>query len=388
MLTQSSIIIQKNTCRCVSTIAHLMAMMLMTWGLVCTICFVFASNAEAQEIASGTSSRQLRKEVVRSLPYAQLNADTKAKIGDILEKPSLYRRLPTTAISIDTEFFQFLIRYPETVVAIWELMDITHMKTDRVGPYSLKTDDGAGTTSDMELVFGSPDLHIYYGDGLYEGPVLRKKLRGECVIIIRTRPHTEINSGEIVGQRPTDPLKTACQLDVFLKLESGAAGMIAKTISPIVGPTADHNFTESLKFVERLHETTVGNGPGVQQMAERLDIDRQVIEKFQAVAGRAYERAAQREDNANSKYEFGGNGRSSNLNPPQSSPVKAQPFSSATTPASTAYPYQQQTYQYPTRGRSNVRSFNTYPAGGNFYDSGSVRRAVFSDQYPRDPFGR
>ena len=386
MLTQSSIKTQNTTSKSVSTADQSMAMMLITWGMVCAICFGFVSNADGQEIAAGTSSRQLRKEVVRSLPYAQLNAETKAKIGDILEKPSLYRRLPTTAIAIDSEFFQFLIRYPETVVGIWELMDITHMKTQRIGPYSLKTDDGAGTTSDMELVFGSPDLHIYYGDGLYEGPVLRKKLRGECVIIVRTRPHTEINTGEIIDQRPGDPLKTACQLDVFLKLESSAAGMIAKTISPIVGPTADHNFTESLKFVERLHETTVGNGPGVQQMAERLDIDRHVIEKFQAVAGRAYDRANQRAAKANTEYDFSGNHRSSTRTPP--SPVKAQPFPATAAPAATAYPYQQQTYQYPTRGRSNVRSYNTFPAGGNFYDSGAVRRAVFSDQYPRDPYGR
>jgi len=337
-------------------------------------------SAEAQETATGTSSRQLRKEVVRGLPYAQLNAETKAKIGDILEKPSLYRRLPVTAISIDPEYLQFLIRYPETVVGIWELMGITHMKTQRVGPYSLKTDDGAGTISDMELVFGSPDLHIYYGDGLYEGPFLRKQLKGECVIIVRTRPHTEINSGEITSQRPGAPLKTACQLDVFLKLESSTAGIIAKTISPIVGPTADHNFTESIKFVERLNRTTVKNGPGVQRMAEQLDVDRQVIEKFQAVAGRTYERAAQRALQKNANYEYPGA-----TSQPKPTQVQAQPFSATSTQSTASYPYQQQTYQYPLRGHGhgNVRSYNAYPAGGSYYDPGSIRRAVFTDRYPR-----
>lgn len=335
----------------------------------------------AQELSAGTSSRQLRKEVVRSLPYAQLNAETKAKIGDILEKPSLYRRLPVTAISIDVDYLQFLIRYPETVVGIWELMGITHMETRRVGAYELKTDDGAGTTSDMELLYGSPDLHIYYGDGLYEGPVLRKKLRGKCVIIVRTRPHAEINTGEITAQRPGAPLKTACQLDVFLKLESGTAGIIAKTISPIVGPTADHNFTESLKFVERLNQTTIDNGPGVQQMAERLDIDRHVIKKFQTVAGRAYDRANHRKD-AESIYDFDYNEPRRSASRPASgpSPVKAQPLPTARPPASTAYPYQQQTYQYPYRDGRNVWSYNM-PAGGSFYDSSHIQRAVFGDQH-------
>ena len=360
------------------------AVMLIAWSVYLT------GAAQAQELATGTSSRQLRKEVVRGLPYAQLNADTKSKIADILEKPSLYRRLPVTAINVDPEYLQFLIRYPETVVGIWELMGITHMQTQRVAPYTLNTNDGAGTTSNMELVYGSPNLHIYYGDGMYEGPVLRTKLRGKCVIIVRTRPRAEINGGAITPNRPGAPLQTACQLDVFLKLENGTAGIIAKTISPIVGPTADHNFTESLKFVERLNKTTVNNGPGVQQMAERLDIDAHVIKKYQDVVGRVYRQALERTNKSNAAYQFDYSERNQpgfnsspvnsapvNSSPVNPSPVKAQPFSSAPAASVSGYPYQQQSYH------GNVRSFYSVPSGGSVYDSGSVRRAVFTDQYPR-----
>ena len=347
--------------------------MLLVW-ITC-----FLRSAQGQELATGTSSRRLRKEVVRSLPYAQLNAQTKAKIGDILEKPSLYRRLPVTAISVDPEYLQFLIRYPETVVGIWELMGITQMQTRRVAPFTLNTDDGAGTTSSMELLYGSPNLHIYYGDGLYEGPVLKRKLRGECVIIVHTRPRAEINTGEIKPNRPGEPLQTACQLDVFLKLENGTAGMIAKTISPIVGPTADHNFTESLKFVERLNKTTAKNGPGVQRMAERLDIDPHVIQKYQEVSGRVHQRAVERTNKANATYEFEYQQR----NRPTSSvlPTKAQSFDVSNGLSASGYQNQQQSYQPPYRG--NVRSFYNRPAGGSFHDSGSVNRAVFTDQYGR-----
>ncbi len=341
--------------------------------------FGFISVLYAQEIATGTSARQLRKEVVRSLPYAQLNAETKAKIGDILERPSLYRRLPVTAIAIDPEYLQFLIRYPETVVGIWDLMGITKMKTQRAGPYLLKTDDGAGTTSAMELVYGSPDLHIYFGDGHYEGPVLRKKLKGKCVIILRTRPHAEHIAGDILGQRPGAAPKIACQLDVFLKLENGTAGIIAKTISPIVGPTADHNFTESLKFVERLNRTTVDNGPGVQKMAERLDVDQQVIENFQAVAGRTYDRAVKRATYKHKDYDFSADARVSGV-PTQPHAVTAPPFSSARVPDSRPYAYQQQSYQYPLHGRSDASPYHSYPAGGSFFDSSSVQRAILREQ--------
>ena len=68
--------------------------------------------------------------------------------------------------------------------------------------------------------------------------------------------------------------------------------MIAKTLNPIVGNTADHNFVESLNFLQRLNETTVKNGVGVQRMANRLtDIDRDTRKKFIDVAGSVFQKS-------------------------------------------------------------------------------------------------
>ena len=67
-------------------------------------------------------------------------------------------------------------------------MGVTDMTAEHTGPYTLKTNDGAGTTSDMELVYGTKDLHIFYGQGQYEGPVLRKKLDAQFVIVVKTTP--------------------------------------------------------------------------------------------------------------------------------------------------------------------------------------------------------
>lgn len=359
--------------------------------LMVALVFLQTPAAKAQEIATGTSSRTLRKEVVRSLPYPQLNAETKAKIGDILERPSLYRRLPVTAIEIDPEYLQFLVRYPETVVGIWELMGITQMQTKRVGPYSLKTNDGAGTTSDMELVYGSPDLHIYFGDGVYEGAFLRKQLHAKCVIILRTRPHVEMGGGEITEHRPDGIQKTTCQLDVFLKLTNGTAGIIAKTISPIVGPTADHNFTESLKFLERLNKTTVKNGPGVQQMSTRLEVDPHVAEKFKAVAGRVFYRAQQAlmAPEAAEKFDVYRDNQPSSVYPLG----KGEGYLPTRSSLSHGPTYQQQSYQqrsiyhYPVRGSGSVRNFDSVQAGGFFNDGVTAERtidqAIFRSHYSR-----
>jgi hypothetical protein len=240
---------------------------------------------QAQQLTSGSSSRKFRSKAVESVPFDMLTSQTQAKLKPVLNKPSLYRRLPVTAINCDPDYFRFLVRQPEVIVEIWKLMGVTKMETKRTGPYEIHTNDGAGTISDLELVYGDSDKHIFYGTGTYEGPLLRKKLSGRCVLVLQTTHETD-ESG-----KP----RAVNQLDVFLRVDNVAAGMIARSLQPLVGPTADHNFTESLGFLQRLNETTVRNGAGVQMMGERLTLEPDVLTAFQKIAAVTYNRAIARE---------------------------------------------------------------------------------------------
>ena len=159
-------------------------------------------------------------------------------------------------------------------------MGVTKMDSTRSGQWCVDTNDGAGTLSKLELVYGDSNQHIFYGTGTYEGPLLRKKLSGRCVLVLWTQ-HGLDQSG--------NP-NAVNQLDVYLKVDNVAAGVIARTLQPLVGPTADHNFKESLRFIERLYDTTLKSGPGVQLMGERLTLEPEVLQGFQDVAGQTYRR--------------------------------------------------------------------------------------------------
>ena len=237
-----------------------------------------------EQLTEGSSNKKFRKQTVQSLPLQQLNAEMRDKISNVVDKPSIYRRLPVTSIQADPDHFRFLVRYPDVIVNIWQLMGVTKMETERTGPYSIKTNDGAGTISSLELVYGTEKFHIFYGTGTYEGPVLKRKLSGECVLVLQTDNQ--------MG-RDGKPVQTS-QLDVFLKVKNATAGLIAKTIQPLVGTTADHNFVESLKFVQRLNETTSKNGHGVAQMSDKLKIDNQVRQKYKKVVDLVFQRAISR----------------------------------------------------------------------------------------------
>ena len=231
--------------------------------------------------ASGTNSRAARKEAQRAIPYNQLKNETRNKLKPIVDKPSIYRRLPITSIDVDPDMFLFLIRQPEVVVNIWQLMGVTQMTVERTGPYKFLTNDGAGAISNVELIYGTNNKHIYYAEGDYSGPLLKRKLKGRAVMVL----NTEYSYGP--GGKPM----TTNSLDVFLKVENATVNLVAKTLNPIIGPTADHNFVESLKFLQRLNETTESNGTGVQRMAYRLtSLTDSVRDQFIQVAGTVYDR--------------------------------------------------------------------------------------------------
>jgi Spy/CpxP family protein refolding chaperone len=278
--------------------------------------------ATAQMLTSGSGARQFRQKAIESIPYGELNEATQQKLKPVLNSPSIYRRLPITAIDTDPDYFRFLIRYPEVVIEIWKLMGVTKMDVNRTAPYELDSNDGAGTISHIELVYGNDSTHIFYAEGTYEGPVLRRKLKGRCVLVLRTEHSMDANQKS----------KAVNQLDVFMKVDNATVGVVAKTLQPLVGSTADHNFTESLKFLQRLYETTARNGGGVQNMAERLELTPDVRQQFQRLAGMVYQRAQATET------------KPANNEPLSAPPARIEGLQQASWPSTGAAPKYQREY--------------------------------------------
>ncbi len=233
--------------------------------LALCFCIQFASpvivGAGEPLKVEGSSSRESREQALRSIPLGNLTPQAVAKLRPVLDDPTIFRRMPVQSIVCDPEMFTFIVRYPEVLVEIWQLMGMTRVTIERTGPFNFAGEDGAGTTCRCELVMGSEKLHIYYTEGDYEGGLINRKLDGRCVCVIHSQPALGEN-----GQ----PLVTA-SMDIFLKLDNLGADLIAKTISPLVVKTADYNYIESLRFVSQLSSAAQRNPQAVEQLATRLD---------------------------------------------------------------------------------------------------------------------
>jgi len=237
------------------------------------------------------TSARAREEAIRLLPLNELTAESRRKILAVCENPSIFRRLPQKTVDCDPQMYRFLVRNPEVVVGIWQLMGVSNMTAERIAAYAWKGDDGTGTKCDAELIYGTDDLHVLYGDGFYEGSVLKRQITGRCVLILQSGYGHDANRRPLVGSR----------LDVFLQLDNVGADLVARTFSPWVGKVTDANFAESCKFVAKISQTAESNGPGMQRLAGKLtSVEPDVREGFARVSMGVHERISQQRGSATS----------------------------------------------------------------------------------------
>ena len=219
-----------------------------------------------------STSEEDRLAAIKAIPFNKLRDDVKAKLLAVVERPSIYRRLPDQLIDCNPDLFIFFIRYPEVIINIWDLMAISNVQIRRTAPYEFDVTDGAGTVSTAELVYGTRNLHLVYAHGAYEGPVLKRKLSGRCVLLLQSDYSvSETNRPQIANR-----------LDAFVAIDNAGAEVVAKTLHPVMGRTADHNFAETAHFLGRLSQAAETNGEGVCKLAERLElVEPKVRSEFQ-----------------------------------------------------------------------------------------------------------
>lgn len=229
---------------------------------------------------------QSRNEAINSIPFDRLTEGTQAKLWNVVSQPSIYRQLPVTVVESDPEMHVFLVRYPEVIVNMWQLMGVTKVQMQRTGDYAFKAADGAGTVCDVQLVYGDENTHVFYAEGSYEGALLRKLIRGSCVMVLKSDYHRTEAQEVYVTNR----------LDMFVQLDNIGAEILAKTLHPLVGKSADHNFTESTRFLSQVSQAAETRAAGLEQLAGRLhNVGEPVRERFVQIATEVNHRASLRD---------------------------------------------------------------------------------------------
>jgi|SRR6056297_438634 len=202
-----------------------------------------------------------RSEALQAVPFDRLTPAASARIRNIAERPTMYRRLPSQTIDCDPKMFLFLVRHPEVIVGIWERMEVSKVQTQRVGPYQLLADDSAGTQCKIDLVYGDSKTHVFVANGLYTGGLAPRKITGSGVFILRSE-YADNAAGQAIVRGT---------LDCFIQLDNFGADLLARTLSGLIGKTADHNFVETAKFLAQISQGAERNPSGMRDLT--LDLN-------------------------------------------------------------------------------------------------------------------
>jgi hypothetical protein len=244
-----------------------------------------SASAQAADPTAGSkasSSRATRDEAAQSIPLGRIPPAMRARVAAVVNNPSIFRRLPVASIECDPDLYLLLVRNPEIVIDIWQLMGITNMSLTRTGPDRFLAADGQGTSGTLEFAYRSADMHVIYSTGIYDGSLSPAKIRGESVVVLKT----EYLRG------PSGRIRISSRLDVFLHLDNVGIEWIAKTLQPLLGKTADHNFAETASFVASLSHTAEANPAGVARLSNRLArVDAATRQRLAELSEQASDRA-------------------------------------------------------------------------------------------------
>ena len=155
-------------------------------------------------------------------------------------------------VSCDPDLYLFVVRHPDVVVNIWEVLGVSQLQLRQSGTDRFRVDEKEGTTAAMEFLYHDRQTHVIYGDWRYSGPLMVRPVNGRCLGILKTG-YLRDNDGHCY---------VTSRLDAFLSVEPGGVELLTKVFHPLVEKTADANFTQTVAFVGSLSRTAEVNSRG------------------------------------------------------------------------------------------------------------------------------
>jgi hypothetical protein len=250
---------------------------------------VATSTAYAEDTTDATSHHAARDEALRAIPWKSLEPAQRQRVEFVVRNASIYRRLPTRVIDCDPDLFSFLLRHPDIVVNVWQLMGISKASLERMADESYRGSDGNGTTGRVEYLHAdwgqdAQNLAVVYAEGAYDGKPFIAPLQAETVLVLRSAAFQETNGRHYITVR----------VDSFVHIDQMGLELVARTVQPWLNRMADQNFVETLGFVSTFSRTAEKNPQGMQRLAARLrEVDEPTRNELVQLCYRAAQRYSQ-----------------------------------------------------------------------------------------------
>jgi len=228
------------------------------------------------------TSQASRRNALNTIPFDKLTSEDRSRLRLVVAPNSIFRRLPIQVTPCDPEMYFFLVRNPDVVVNIWQVLGVTALDGKKIGPGTYRVSDGEGMHGVLCYLYSDHETHLIYTEGYYEGPLLNKRIECRSLVILK--------SGYI--REPDGRYYITSRLDTFTRLAPVGAEFAAKTFHPLVGKVADHNFAQTAAFVGSLSRTAELKPQSVVRLAHKLNkVEPEIRQQFADLSWRVAQKA-------------------------------------------------------------------------------------------------
>ncbi|WP_145249249.1 hypothetical protein [Aeoliella mucimassa] len=266
-------------------------------GMLLAMVITTKASAETDPMAA-TGSREAQDEATRSIPWKYLANNEQRMVQYVVRNNSIYRRMPTRVIDCDPKVFNYLGQNPQVVTELWKMMGVCNLTLEKVSDDTYRATDDNGTSGVLKVLSDrwnddAQNSILLYCEGTYKGAPLPGEITARSVLLLRSGSVVETNGRPYVTAR----------LDSWVLIDRLGVELVAKTIQPLLTKTADHNFTETMKFVGTFSKTAENNPAGMVNLSRKLEaIDEptrvsmgvlchETAARYQAIAAKSQESA-------------------------------------------------------------------------------------------------
>jgi hypothetical protein len=213
----------------------------------------------------GSSSREVRRESLESLPLARMPEPHRRVVEGFARSTTLFRRLPPATVTCDAELLTFLLDKPDALVDVWRVLGISRLALDPVGTTQWRLSDGYGTIGVVRLLHrergAGGGLLVFHGRGAYTGPLSPRDLTGGCLVVVRHRP---------VAADTTGAERHAVEIDAFLDVDGIGLEIVTRALHPLIVHSAASNLHEIALFVTQFAAAGARNPEGIARLIDRM----------------------------------------------------------------------------------------------------------------------
>lgn len=229
-------------------------------------------------VKPGVSSVNMRKQAISELPLSELTSDSVAKVNDILNNMSMFRRLPTLSFEVDPDVYNYLLRHPDVTVATWRAMEISKFQLNQVQPNCYDADAGDGSVGRIEVLRQTPTETLIHCDGAFKSPLLPRPIIARALMRLHTS-FTKEADGRVIGTHSGD---------VFVEFPSQAVETVARVISPVSHSIADRNFKQISLYAHLMTQAMARHPGWIEMIGNKLTgVTAQDRQQFLEVSARS-----------------------------------------------------------------------------------------------------